>query len=469
MVRDVVQRLRLRRFDAASGGRRWQGVQTFGNVNGEVGAAAGPVRRRASYYARNNPWVANGVNALVAGAVGPGIKPQSQHPDRTVREALHAAWQRWTDDADADGVTDFYGLQALAVRAMVENGECFAQLVPTANGLRVRLLDADMLPLSETRVLDGARQIVQAVELAEDGRRLAYWVYRQRPDLATTTLLSTDLVRVPAESMAHLFVPLAPGQLRGISWLAPVLLRLHEVDLFEDAQLVRQKVAALFAGFVVDLNGTGAGFDGTAKTPGVLTTGMEPGTLKVLPPGTDVKFSEPAQIGDAVQFLKLQLQSIAAGIGVPAYLLDGDLAQANYSSLRAALVEFRARLEALQHNVIAYQLLRPIWRAWVLGEVLAGRITGDLDELLAVEWITPAQPWVDPEKDANAAAVQLANGFTSRRRIVASLGWDIEQLDAEIAADNDRARRLGLAFPASGPVQPSPAQAARPLRAVANG
>src|SRR5687767_683954 len=108
-VRDVVRRLRLRRFDAATGGRRWQGTPVFGSINAEIGAAAGPVRRRASYYARNNPWIANGVNALVAGAIGPGIKPQSQHPDRAVREALHARWQAWTDEADADGVTDAYG------------------------------------------------------------------------------------------------------------------------------------------------------------------------------------------------------------------------------------------------------------------------------------------------------------------------------------------------------------------------
>src|SRR5262245_10813443 len=112
--------LRTRRFDAAAGGRRWQGSQTFGAVNAEIGAAAGPVRRRASYYARNNPWIANGVNALVAGAVGCGIKPQSQHPDPGVRAALHEAWERWTYTADADGVTDGYGLQALAVRSLIE-------------------------------------------------------------------------------------------------------------------------------------------------------------------------------------------------------------------------------------------------------------------------------------------------------------------------------------------------------------
>jgi lambda family phage portal protein len=446
-----------RRFDAAAGGRRWQGSQTFGTVNSEIGAAAGPVRRRASYYARNNPWIANGVNALVSGLVGAGITPQSQHPDRAVRDAIHRTWRTWTGNADADGVTDLYGLQALAVRSLVETGETFAQLVPTADGLRVRLLDADMIPLDETRELEDGRRILQGIELDSDGSRAAYWVHRTRPDVPS---FSTELVRVEAAAMAHVFVPLAPGQLRGISWLAPVLLRLHELDLYEDAQLVRQKVAALFAGFVVDPTGSGA-FGGETTAPGVLQTGLEPGTLKVLPPGTDVRFSEPAQIGDAVPFLQLQLRSIAAGLGVPEYLLTGDLSQASYSSLRAALVEYRARIEQWQFGVLVHQLCRPIWRAWIVNEVLAGRLHGDLDTLLDVQWICPAQPWVDPLKDSQAAREALAAGLTSRRREVAALGWDIEQLDAEIAADQARERDLGLRFETEPP-RPQP----QPLRMV---
>jgi lambda family phage portal protein len=435
--------LRTRRFDAAAGGRRWQGAQTFGSINAEVGAAAGPVRRRASYYCRNNPWVSNAVAALVSGTVGAGIKPQSQHPDAAVRAALHRRWSAWTDEADADGVTDLYGLQAVAVRAMVESGECFAQLITSDTGLRVRLLDAEMVAADETRELGAGRRILQGVEFDANGSRVGYHVRRHRPEVP---MFSSELARVEADGMCHLFQPVAPGQVRGISWLAPVLLRLHELDLYEDAQLVRQKVAALFAGFVLDPTGTAAGFEGT-NLNGVLTSGMEPGTLKVLPPGMDVKFSDPAEIGDAVDFLRLQLRSVAAGLGVPEYLLTGDLSQANYSSLRAALVEFRTRLEQLQHQVVVFQLCRPVWRAFVLAEVLAGRLVGDLEELLAVEWITPAQPWVDPAKDASAATEQLAAGLTSRRRLVAALGWDIEALDAEIAADRDRARELGLAFP----------------------
>jgi lambda family phage portal protein len=462
--------LRVRRFDAAGGGRRWQGVQTFGNVNAEIAAASRPVGRRAGYYARNNPWCANGVNAIVAAAIGPGIKPQSQHPDRAVRETLHRRWQAWTDEADADGVLPFYGQQALMLRTTVESGECFAHMIPTAAGLRVRLLDGDMVPLDESRELEGGRRIIQGVQLDADGTRAGYWVHRTRPEVPT---YSTELTFIAADAMAHQFLPLAPGQLRGISWLAPVLLRLHELDLYEDAQLVRQKVSALFAAFVVDPTGTAApaGTPAPNALPGVLTTGLEPGTIKALPAGADIRFSEPAQIGDAIEFLKLQLRSLAAGlgIGIPEYLLTGDMTGANYSSLRAALVEFRTRLEQLQHSTIVFQFCRPIWRAWVLTELLAGRIAGDLDALLAVEWIVPARPWVDPQKDAEAARMAIADGLTSRRREVAALGWDVEELDAEIAADNARARALGLTF-GDGTSGPSPgSQGPRPaLRTVPN-
>ena len=51
-----------------------------------------------------------------------------------------------------------------------------------------------------------------------------------------------------------------------------------------------------------------------------------------------------------------------AGLGVPAFMVSGNVSRANYSSLRAALITFKANLEAIQHNVLVPQLLAPIWR-----------------------------------------------------------------------------------------------------------
>jgi capsid protein len=61
-------------------------------------------------------------------------------------------------------------------------------------------------------------------------------------------------------------------------------------------------------------------------------------------------------------------------LGLPYHLVTGDVRQANYSSLRAELVEFRRRVQQLQHGVIAHQLCRPIWARWLEMAQLAGRL-----------------------------------------------------------------------------------------------
>ena len=57
-------------------------------------------------------------------------------------------------------------------------------------------------------------------------------------------------------------------------------------------------------------------------------------------------------------------REIAAGTGITFEMLTGDLGQANYSSARVGLLEFRRRAEMLQRSLIEGQFLRPLWRRW---------------------------------------------------------------------------------------------------------
>ena len=125
--------------------------------------------------------------------------------------------------------------------------------------------------------------------------------------------------------------------------------------------------------------------------------------------------------------------------------------QANYSSLRAELVEFRRRVEQLQHGVIAHQLCRPIWARWMEAAVLAGAL--DLPGFAsaparwrAVQWIPPRWDWVDPLKDIQAQVLAIDAGLLSRRKAVEATGYDIEEIDRENAADAARAATLGLGY-----------------------
>lgn len=448
-LRRALKPAAARAYDGAQGGRRWAGASEMPAPIASALAARGPLARRARGLVANNALAASGAEAWVSALAGTGIRPQSTHPDATFREAAAARWEAWTDRADLDGLADAYGLQALAARRMVVDGESIVLMSYTAEGeLRLRVLDAEQLDPATSRDINGGRRIIAGVELDANGSRLAYHLLPDPPSLPFVRAL--DAVRVPAETVCHVFRPEVPGAVRGVSWFAPVMLRLHDLDAAHDAQLVRQKVAALLAGFIVTPDGS-VPFEG-APQAGNLDGGLEPGVLKALQPGQDVRFSDPAKVGaEVIDFLRITAREIASGLGVPYETLTGDLTSVNYSSIRAGLVDFRRRAEAIQHNVLVFRMLRPIWRAFITAEVLSGRLPAqgferDPESFLGARWMPPAVAWVDPKNDAEADIAAISAGLQSRRQVVeARLGMSVEELDRERAADAAREAALGIA------------------------
>jgi len=451
-------------YDGAGSGRR-----TLAWAVSNPGAVAAlaftqdNLRAKSRDLVRRNAWAAAGVEAFVANCIGTGIKPQSLVADPDQREAIQRLWWDWCEFADANGLTDFYGLQALATRAMLEGGEAIIRLrwrrpedgLPVA--LQIQVLEAEHLPLAMNRELSNGNVIRAGIEFDRLGRRVAYHLYRSHPNDGGLAPMSgaggVDTVRVPAEEVIHLFRPLRPGQIRGEPWLARALVKLNELDQYDDAELVRKKTAAMFAGFITRLtpedNLLG---EGSADANGVALAGLEPGTLQILEPGEDIKFSAPADVGSSyAEFMRQQFRAVAAAMGITYEMLTGDLTQVNYSSIRAGLLEFRRRCEAIQHGVIVHQLCRPIWRAWMDQAVLEGALalpgySRRRREYQTVKWIPQGWQWVDPQKEFNALKLAIRAGIMSRSEAISAYGYDAEDVDREIATDNRRADALGLVF-----------------------
>ncbi|MGC9185779.1 MAG: phage portal protein, partial [Thiomonas sp.] len=208
-------------YDAAGGGRRSRAW-----VVGKAGAitaiawAQDALRAKSRDAVRKNVWAASGLEAFVSNAIGTGIKPQSMVNDAALREAIHSLWWDWCEEADAAGVLDFYGLQALATRSMLEGGECFVRIRSRRPGdmttvpLQLQVLEAEHVPVTYNATADNGNPIRCGIEFDAIGRRVAYWMHPVHPDDPLAAPMSgngaslTDLVRIPADEVLHLFRPL---------------------------------------------------------------------------------------------------------------------------------------------------------------------------------------------------------------------------------------------------------------------
>ncbi|OWU67796.1 hypothetical protein ATO3_25540 [Marinibacterium profundimaris] len=397
------------------------------------------VGSRAAYLAANNAWMSNARGNLVAYLVGTGARPTARNVSRQERRQVQRRFETWAARADFLGRTDFFGLQQQVANDLVVYGESLVLMHDEPEGLQLQVIAPDHLDASKTAQLGDGRMIVNGVEFDARGRRLGYWVLPDRPH--STFAEFAPAVRVDARDVCHIFHPIGSGQVRGLSWFAPAILPANELDQLTDALLVAAKLAAMHAAFVTDVNDTA-----TDEHP-LEDPVWEPGAITRLPFGTDVKFSSPDQVKEAPALVRMNLQALAAALGLPEHLVSGDLSNANYSSLRAGLMPFRARMEQVQYATLAPQFLRPVWERWLTREVLLGEL--DIPADTPADWIMPRPQQVDPLKDMEATEKALALGLTSRRQAVNEAGWLIDDLDEEILADREREAELGLSFTTS--------------------
>lgn len=453
-------RVVTRSIEAAGRGRRWESNRPIGSTAPTVSAAVATVRGRARAAYANNPHARAAVEAWVTALIGTGARATASHPVLETRPIIGEAVEDWTEVATIEGRADFYGFQADMVRAMVVDGEALGLMIDTAEGLRLRQLPIEYLDGGLSGTLNGGGYVAAGVEFDGIGRRVAYHI---RPNLSPWENYAVAQ-RIPAADVIHLFTPMGAGQVRGLSWLAPVLMTLGDLDGLRDALLTGFRVAALHGAFLTNDNDLGGEvpYDGT-QIGSVLTEGLEPGAVRVLPHGFDVKFSSPQQAQQAPDFLSSELRAIAVGVGVPAHLVSGDLSQANYGSLRADLVAFRQRAEAKQHAVLVPQMLRPVYTRAVTSLALAGKLDApefwtSPGDYTRADWLFPAPPWIDPAKDAKALTDLIDAGLMSRRQAVAERGYSIEALDQEIASDRAREEFLNLQFGLARPSVPPAAK-----------
>ncbi|MCX5496443.1 phage portal protein [Kaistia dalseonensis] len=462
-------------YEAASAGRRTHGWRSVGtDANAETRIAAAKLRDVSRDMVRNNPFAFRTKSVIANNVVGAGIIPavkaaRQQRADK-IKELLDQHFD--STDIDADGRLNLYGLQWLAMATIVESGEVLIRkrIRRPEDGLalpfQIQILEPDFLDSSVDGALSNGNFAVQGVEFDQRGKRVAYYLFDEHPGATIVGSRSSFKgKRVSADFVLHVCRVDRPGQVRGVSWFAPVILRMRDFADYTDAQLMRQKIAACFAAFI-----TGSSFDDgldddqdTRSSGGYPLETLEPGIIERLGEGETVTFASPPTTQDFAPYASVTLHEIAAGLGIPYEVLTGDLSGVNFSSGRMGWLEFARAIDTYRWNMLIPQMMGPLGR-WTAEA--AAVVTGSSEPFRMV-WTPPRREMIDQSTEIKSAVSKIRAGLNSRSDEVRMLGYDPEKVDAEIAADNERADRMGLVLDsdprrnnAQGQAQPEPSLAA---------
>jgi len=420
-----------------------QRLLTAGKTANEI--LNGNIRSLRAYcrnLERNNSTARAGIEGLTALIVGSGIALEPDTGDERIDDILRPMWQQWCESAGVHGES-IWSLQGLGVREMVTAGEGIWRLVDLPGDRLPRVLPLDAEWIDDLSAGPSELTTAAGVVLDNLGRELALML--RNPES------NGDAEMVRREAVIHFFERRRPVQHRGEPWFAPLIERLIQEQTLVDAEM---QAAVNTAGFAVAIT--------SEAQPGIQVdengepvTDIPLGSVVSLMPGEDIKMlshTRPSQ--QIAPFRQMLRGDIAACLRLPQRFLDRDVSRANYSSMRADMLDTE-------------RLLGPLREEY--GRQTIGAVYERILPMLAAEAGIPlprsnyrllpdGQPYVDPGKDIAAAAAAINTGLSTQEAEVAKRGGDYRQLrdqriremDDEALANIERIKKVQTACDSSG-------------------
>lgn len=439
-ARQMLTSFEKREYSAAQFGRRNKGWRSRGtSATTEVAAAMSTLRDRSRDFVRNG-WAGQRIlDVLTSHVIGTGILSIPNTGSDRIDNRYRLLREEWEQNSDVERVLDYGGQQALVLRSMAEGGDSVLRLLPIkledagkTVPLRLLGLEGDLIDTSRDSVMVGENNVRLGVKLGDWNAREGLYLHPSHPGDSGFSFGNEMSSLVPWDDLCHLYRPLRLGQLRGISWFAPILLSAKEIQDLMEAAIVQQRTQASFAGFLKRQPGSANPLAPKKDVDGSKVTRIEPGQIQDIG-DADIVFANPSSQSVFGEAYKAGLWAMAAGAGITYDQLTGDLTQANYSSLRAGKIEFRRLVEQIQWHIFVPSVCRKVDRRFEELAVMSGKLPARRDGY-RVDHVMPAIEPIDPKKDLEADILAVRAGRMSPQSFISAWGHDWRKVVSDFDA-----------------------------------
>ncbi|MBX3443396.1 MAG: phage portal protein [Planctomyces sp.] len=410
-------------------GGRWR------QVGGALRDLGEPERRDARDRARqlvlSNPHAKNIMRLLEVYVAGPGLRLTHQPAEAEGTGALANRAMRQARRADGlwrlflDQNASHYTPREHARRAW-RDGECFVRRFPSPVWPpAVRFLDPEAI--AETSEHPGSAGILTDPDDVE--RPVAY--------LQVAADSGRLVERIPAEELLHTRIGVDSNQKRGVTVFSPVLDTLDCFDRWIETELLARKLQSSIVLWrkvqgspqqAASLADVAAGSDGGRREP------IRPGTIVTTNHGTDIQFLQPnTNFTDAVPLGRMLLLNIAAGAGLPEFMLTSDASNANFASTMVAEGP-AVKLFQSEQQFFAAEYTR-LWRMAMTDAVRMGLLGGDFFERVAPQWTFPQLVTRDRSRERLADVRLVETGVLSRAEVARRDGADPARMREELRGE----------------------------------
>lgn len=404
------------------------------------------LRARSRQLVRDNPFAVQAVRVIRNNVIGEGVGMQAQVKSaggalqKGINDSIEDAWRAWCDrdSCHTAGILGFADIEQMALVQLVTSGEFIARKVRQPFGrsripLALEVIEADrLLDNWQTARAPNGNAIRMGVEVDQWGRPAAYWFSPNHPgDQQFRTFEASQLMRVPASDIVHLYVCSRWPQTRGEPWFHATMRSLHDEGGLTESETVKARAAANIVGFIKSPEPMAA--DGTIAGRQIIDT--EPGQWQKLLPGEEVAgMSGYAPNPSLDPFLRFMVRKMAIGVGISYESLSRDYTTATYSSARMALLEDRALYRVLQ-GFFCRNFRADVHREFMDAAVLVGAVKAGADyytnpaKYQAVRFKPRGWSWIDPTKEEAAYAAAVRDGFMTQGDVIAQTSQDADLED----------------------------------------